>query len=137
MKNTPIAQKAKNTQQPSKKVGKNQIINESELSKYLGEVYKDIIGIKVEKKDTIQTLLNRFYEVMTKHGICQGNWSENGRTISTAEWNICWHTFKGHIQTKLMWVGLMSQPPKHLLAYGQKPSEKKQTKSQPVKAKKA
>jgi len=84
-------------------------------------VYKDIHAIEINAKDSFETLLEKFYSVMTKWNICQGEWSGNGRTLSNPEWCICWNVYRAKVDTQFMWMSLMAQPPKHLLAYGKKP----------------
>ncbi len=99
-------------------------VEKSTLCQNLGDVYKDINAIKIEATDSFDTLVKKFYAVMTKHGICQGNWSGNGRTVATPEWCMCWHNFKSNIEARFDWIYLMSEPPTHLLAYGKKPKMK-------------
>jgi hypothetical protein len=99
-------------------------VEKSVLTQNLGDVYKDLNAIKIESSDSFDTLAKKFYAVMTKYGICQGNWSENGRSVASPEWCICWHNFMSTVQSRFNWIYLMSQPPKHLLAYGKKPKVK-------------
>lgn len=96
-------------------------IEKSEYTEHLGNVYNDIYGIEITPKDSFETLINKFYSVMSKWGICQGNWVGDGRTVNTPEWCICWNVFKSKIDSQFMWMELMSEPPKHLLAYGKNP----------------
>lgn len=105
-----------------KKINTRTVFEKTVLTKNLGKVYNDIHAIKIDKTDSFDTLLKKFYKVMAKHGICQGNWSEKGRKVSTPEWCMCWHTFRSLVNATLNIVGFMSQPPKHLLAYGKKPA---------------
>lgn len=100
------------------------MIEKNEKNEYLGNVYEDILNIKITPKDSFETLINRFYEVMTKWGICQGTWTENGRACSNAEWCMCWNSFESHIRMQIMLMNLKAEPPAHLLAYGEKPKEK-------------
>ena len=62
---------------------------------------------------------------MRKWGICQGTWSENGRTCNNAEWNMCYQVFKNNkILVLDNWLTL-SEPPEDLLAYGKEPNRNK------------
>jgi hypothetical protein len=89
----------------------------------LANIYKDIQNIEIKPTDSFKTSLNKFYAVMRKWGIKQGEWSENGRTVVNAEWNMCWQVFKSHKILALdLWL-LLSEPPKDLLAYGKKPKD--------------
>lgn len=101
------------------------MIEKNELAQNLGDLYKDIHAIKINKTDSFNTLVKKFYLVMEKHGICQGTWSENGRTFANPEWCMCWHTFKSNVESAFNIMYLLSSPPKKLLAYGKKPKIKK------------
>ena len=98
-------------------------IQKTAETEYLGNIYKDVSGIEINSEDTLQGLMNKFYAVMKKHGICQGNWTEGGsRRFSTPEWAVCWILFRSQIDHKFMWIGLMDESiPEQLLAYGEKP----------------
>lgn len=87
-------------------------------AKILADVYNDIMKININKNDSFKKLQNKFYDVMTKHNIRQGTWSENGkgRLMNNPEWVFCWGAFETRIKTHLMWMSL-ENPPKHLLAY--------------------
>ncbi len=100
---------------------RNKIIKKSTLTENLGEVYKDINAIKIESTDSFDTLMKKFYAIMTKHGICQGNWVGNGRSISSPEWCICYNTFKHNVESRFNIMYLLSNTPEHLLAYGKQP----------------
>ena len=106
------------TSQPRKKV-----IEKTQSVFNMGKIYKDINGIKIDEKDSFGSLLKKFYTIMESNGICQGNWTENGRTMATPEWCMCWQVFKSNIEAKINWMFLMCDPPNHLLAYGKKPKK--------------
>lgn len=99
-------------------------VEKNEQVDFMGKVYNDINAIHIDSNDSFDTLLNKFYDVMTKWGICQGTWCENGRTANNPEWCICWAVFKDKIDAQFMWIAIMSDPPKHLLAYGKEPKRK-------------
>jgi hypothetical protein len=99
----------------------------NEYIKHMGDVYNDIYAISIDNKDSINTLLKKFYAVMDKWGICQGTWSENGRTMSNPEWCMCWNTYVNLIKNKIVIIGLIGNPPENLLAYG-KPKTSKTSK---------
>jgi hypothetical protein len=55
------------------------------------EISKEIIQIKFEGSDTLDDCMNKFYDVMRKHGIKQNTPSENGVGVigSNFEWTMC------------------------------------------------
>lgn len=97
-----------------------------DFSRNLQKIYEDILAIKISEKDNFKSCMNKFYDVMRKWGIKQGEWTENGsRLINNAEWNMCFQIFKNHKILQFdIWLSL-STPPKDLLAYGNKPKNKK------------
>lgn len=103
------------------------IKDKPDFNKNLGEIYKDIIGIKIDAKDSFKSSMNKFYAVMRKWGIKQGEWTDHGsRVVNTAEWNMCFQVFKNHKILALdLWLCL-NEPPKDLLAYGKKPKSVKE-----------
>lgn len=107
------------------------MIEKSDLTEKLGSVYKDISNIEITADDSFNSLMKKFYAVMTKYGICQGTWSENGRICNNPEWCICYSSFERWVNLKFNILSLMNEPPKHLLAYGKEPKRGK-----PVKTKK-
>jgi hypothetical protein len=109
----------------SKAPAASKTIKKSPTVESFGELYKDINGIEILSSDSFDTLMLKFYKVMTNWGICQGHWDEGGRrTISSPEWCFCAALFKRNIDDKFFLMNLMTQPPKHLLAYGKKPSKR-------------
>jgi hypothetical protein len=96
----------------------------------MGEIYKDIKSIEIDANASLQSHVDKFYKVMRKWGICQGNWTEGGgRSISTPEWCMCFMVFKDHFKAKFDFYFILSTPPKDLLAYGKRPSKKKSKKT--------
>ena len=63
------------------------------------EVAKDIIEINIEDSDTVKDLLDKFYDVMRKHGIKKGTQSVNdegeevGVLMNNYEWTMAWELF--------------------------------------------
>lgn len=94
--------------------------NKSGFVKNLNVIYKELNGIKVEENDTIKMLFDKFYDIMRKWGICQGEWNGNGRTISNAEWVICHNVFLNKINSVMTLWGLMNDVPEDLQAYEKK-----------------
>jgi len=94
---------------------------------HIGNVYNDIQAIEFDINDSFKMLMDKFYVVMRKHGICQGTWNESGtgRCVSNPEWVMSYQAFKSHIESRWMWASLMTEPPKDLLAYGKKPKSNK------------
>lgn len=96
-------------------------MQKQDFTKKLGQVYADILSIEIKESDSFESSMNKFYEVMRKWGICQGEWSENGRTINTPEWNMCFAVFKNHKIMTLDVFLVLNTPPDDLLAYGDRP----------------
>lgn len=46
--------------------------DEKKKAQILGDVYNDLISIKIEMTDSYKTIMDKFYEVMRKHNIKQG-----------------------------------------------------------------
>lgn len=98
------------------------IKNQSQFIKDLNKIYKDLLNIKITKKDSFETSMKKFYAVMRKWGICQGTYDKNGNGIlvNNPEWNMCFNVFwTNHISTFNIWLAL-STPPKDLRAYNKK-----------------
>ena len=93
-----------------------------ELCENLSNVYKDIISIKIEMTDSFDSVFKKFYAVMRKYGIKQGE-----RTIVNVngggEWCMCKQVLENHICNRLMWQTLLNEPPKDLLVYVKKPKK--------------
>jgi hypothetical protein len=91
----------------------------------LAAIFKDINATKVSNADSLDTLMDKFYKLMRKHGIKQGTWTEGGgRLVSNFEWTMCLIAFRSHVNAKWDWAFLMGNTPKDLLAYGAKPKIK-------------
>ena len=98
----------------------------SQFVSKLDKLYKELYGIKMNHNDTIESLVNQFYDIMRKYGIKQGTWTGRGsRLVSNAEWNICWQVFLNNYQSSLNLACLLHEVPEDLLAYGEKPKIKK------------
>lgn len=91
------------------------------ISQNLQAIYNDINSIKIDIKDSFLSCMQKFYAVMRKWGIKQGTWTKNGRSVCSAEWNMCFAVFK---QNKILaldiWL-VLNEPPSDLLAYGKEP----------------
>jgi hypothetical protein len=103
------------------------IKEKNDFVKNLNEVYKDILAIKITVDDSHKTTMGKFYDVMRKWGICQGTWSKNGngRILNNPEWNLCYAAFKEYRMNHFDFFMGLTEPPKDLLAYGEKPNSKK------------
>jgi len=96
-------------------------INKSLFVENMEKIYCEIQSIQAKPTDTFQSLIDKFYSVMRKWGVCHGNWSENGRTAVSAEWNMCFNVFWDNVVLGFrVWV-LLTTPPDDLLAYGEEP----------------
>ena len=92
-------------------------MRKSEISLNLNKVFTDIISININKDDSFESSLNKFYEVMRKHGICQGEWSINGRTVCNPELSLCYAAYKQHKLLAFDVFECLNKPPDDLLAY--------------------
>lgn len=105
---------------------------------FLRELAQDIINFNSKRKDlTLAAAMKKFYGIMKKHGITQGEWDENGsgRLICNPEWTMCLTLFMNiHHATHKMET-ILTSPPKELLAYGTKPKAILPTKSVPKRLK--
>ena len=100
------------------------VIEKTDVVLNLENIYNDILSIEISMDDSFRTSLDKFYNVMRKWGICQGTWTENGRTVCTAEWNMCWQVFKVQKLQILDIFLVLNDPPEDLLAYGKNPTKK-------------
>ncbi|MFA5366680.1 MAG: hypothetical protein WC333_02250 [Dehalococcoidia bacterium] len=73
--------------------------NSRVTKKALMNAFKDVHALKFDRNQTINDILNSFYDVMRKHGIKQStpNYDKDGKIVSrlmcTPEWVICHNTF--------------------------------------------
>jgi len=90
-------------------------------------VARDIIDFNKERKDLKHSeVMKGFYAIMKKHGIKQGEWSENGgRTCNNPEWTMCLHLMRDtvHLNTQLQDL-FGDKMPAELQAYGTQPKFK-------------
>ena len=107
---------------------KKQVINKTEFVQNMGEVYREINSIPITPIDSLDSLINQFYAIMRKYGICQCEWTENGRRGNNAEWCMCYCAFEQNLTSKLTLLFLLSKPPKDLLAYGKEPQRNQKNK---------
>lgn len=93
-------------------------MKKSNKSLDLGKVYQDIMSINITGNDSFKSSLDKFYEVMRKHGICQGEWTENGsRRVCNPEWTLCYSAYKQHKILAFDIFECLNTPPDDLLAY--------------------
>lgn len=90
---------------------------------FMRKVSKDIINMfnkETSGKLTLEQCYDKFYKIMRKHGITQGEWSQNGagRIVSNFEWTACMNIFKESIMSWFFWRGLIEEVPKDLMGYG-------------------
>lgn len=84
-------------------------------------VAKDIILFNPKGADmTRKQAMSKFYKIMQKHGIKQGEWTEDGgRICNNFEWTMCLTLFNHTIQTNNMLQDIVGENmPKSLEAYG-------------------
>ena len=77
--------------------------------KVLREVAEDLIKTKFVTDKEITKILNRFYKIMRKHGICEGTLTKNknGRILNNFEWTMCKDLFVRKIQSDIEMAGLL------------------------------
>ena len=75
----------------------------------LREIAEDLIKTKFITDKEMAKILNRFYEIMRKHGICEGTLTQNkkGRIINNYEWTMCRDLFIRRIQSDLDMADLL------------------------------
>lgn len=84
------------------------------------EVASDIISIKFKNSDTLSICMKKFYDVMRKHGIKEGDPAYNddgkdvGRTMFNPDWIMCLTLFQDNLKSHIMWSGLLGKTPKDL-----------------------
>lgn len=101
------------------------MIEKTDFTEKLGNLYRDISDIKFTESDSMESLLDKFYAVMSKWGICKNTWTEHGSMCgNNPEWCICYMAFISLYQSNFDFKMLLNTPPKHLLAYGSSPHDK-------------
>ena len=78
-------------------------------------VAKDLIDVEISD-EIIKTLQDEFFRVMRKHGICEGEFVENGRVVANPEWTMCKTLFFNMIEDALQ-MAFFFAAPKDLEAY--------------------
>ena len=92
------------------------------------EVAKDILSYnKKDRNMNHNQMMQKFYLIMTKHGIKQGEWTEGGgRLCNNPEWTMCLHLMRdSYAQNSLLADLFGDKMPASLQAYGTKPVAKK------------
>jgi len=85
---------------------------------FIRTVAKDIIGIKIEYDDSINTMRKKFFRVTRKYGIKQGTKDGKGVLRNNFEWTMCWNLFINVvIEFKIDWSDLLENTPKDLRHY--------------------
>jgi len=101
-------------------------MKKTKLSNDMGMIFKDILDIEITLDNSLQDMLNKFYDVMSKYSICQGTWTETGgRSIANPEWTICFKAFLMHKQAVIDFRMLLAEVPSKLLAYDKEPKSKR------------
>lgn len=85
----------------------------------MSAVAKDIIKMKITKKDTFDSLWKKFYTIMRKHGIKHGTLSADGigTIVANFEWTICRDCFFTRVQDYLQMEDLFREVPRDLRHY--------------------
>jgi hypothetical protein len=90
--------------------------NSRVTKKALMNAFKDVHALKFDRNQTIDSVLNSFYDVMRRHGIKQStpHYDKDGklvsRTMSTPEWVICHNAFMKKFDFFLVIEDLKSVP---------------------------
>lgn len=89
----------------------------------MSAVAEDIIKVKITPTMSHDQCMKKFYSIMRKHGIKQGEWNESGgRITNNFEWTMCYTLFKEVYQGQFLLSDLFGQGiPKDLRAYGLEP----------------
>ena len=80
------------------------------------EAYKEIMGLKFKKEDTLEEILTMFHDIMRKYDIKQGiqNYDNDGNKTSvssnTAEWAMCMMAFQKCVDFYFVMAGLTETP---------------------------
>jgi hypothetical protein len=76
------------------------------------KIAKEIINLKVGKKDTIDSLYEKFYNIMRKYGIKIGEKSDDGPGITMAnpEWTLFKVLFEDTIRGRYLIKTLIDYP---------------------------
>jgi hypothetical protein len=96
-----------------------------DIANKIGQIVREIHAIKITGDTTLNMVLKEFYDVMRKHGIKEGTWSENGRTICNGEWIVFRETLRSRWEMAFTMQSLVNEVPEDLLAYGKEPKRKK------------
>jgi hypothetical protein len=90
--------------------------NSTVTKKALMSAFSDVHALKFDRGQTVDGIMNSFYDVMRKHGIKQStpNFDKDGkivsRTMSTPEWVICHNVFLKKFEFFLVMEDLMKVP---------------------------
>jgi hypothetical protein len=104
----------------------------TEFNERLGEIYKEIKDIEIDKHTMIETLYDDFFAIMRKWGIPEGVWSMGGggRICNNFEWSFCCDAFIAHVSSGFELCLLFGkiEVPDDLKAYGEEPKKKSERK---------
>ena len=82
------------------------------------KVAEEIIKTEISPS-TIRTFRNKFFDIMRKNGIQQGEWHGNGRLTDNYEWTMCKNLFIDQIKGSLE-MAFFFNTPEDLQAYGER-----------------
>lgn len=83
----------------------------------LSAVAKDVIAIRVDSGDKLCDLVEKFYGVMRKHGIKQGDPCGNATRMNTWEWTGAWSLFLRKLLGELEMIYMFNETPRDLRCY--------------------
>lgn len=93
-------------------------MNNKQSIQFMNRVAEDIICLKIEDKETVQQILEKFYSIMREHGIKQGTKTKGGGVLmNNFEWTMCKELFLRIVYDKLNMRELLSDVPKDLRHY--------------------
>lgn len=96
------------------------IFPSSENLNKMREIAEEIITFKFSKKDTLSKCLNKFYDIMRKHGIKHGTPEYDdkgkviGRQIANYEWSMCIELFMTRLCDFFYFEHVFGKVPKDL-----------------------
>lgn len=80
------------------------------------QLAKELVTLEVKDTDTIKQLWNKFYNLMRRYGIKEGEKIKGGgRQCDAFEWTLCCDYFWARVSQGTQWKRLFNGTPKDLL----------------------
>ena len=95
-----------------------------ESARQIGDVAKEIIGLKFKPTSTFASAEQQFYRIMRKHGIKEGmKCGKNCVRKANPEWVACWTLFLSSLSCYWAWRTVLQEVPRDLQCYKGKETE--------------